>query len=218
MMLTCQGATTAPDGRSCTGPLACHIDGFSALLAGEGYAPETVRSKCAVLADLSRWLERRGLSLTALDDRRLRDFQATRRRRSKARRGDPTTGRQLLRYLRERDHVAAQVQQIDTTPAACLTREFEEFLRSERGLTRSTVISYLPIVRRFLTERFGRGALRLAELKPRDLHRFIIRQVQRVSRVHGKATVTALRSFLRFLLQRGAIQTDLVQCSILLGT
>jgi site-specific recombinase XerD len=67
----------------------------------------------------------------------------------------------------------------------------------------------LRIVRRFLTERFGRGALRLAELKPQDLHRFIIRQVQRVSRVHGKMTVTALRSFLRFLLQRGAIHTDL---------
>lgn len=211
MMLTHHGAAIAPAAHSCTGPLASHIDGFSAALAGEGYAPDTVRTKCDVLVDLSRWLERRGLSPTALDDRRLREFQVTRRRRSNARRGDPTTGQQLLRYLRDRDDVAAEVQKIDTTPVACLSREFEEFLRSERGLSPSTVISYLPIVRRFLTERFGRGALRLVELRPKDLHRFIIRQVQRVSRVHGKTTVTALRSFLRFLLQRGAIQTDLAR-------
>ena len=209
MMNTCHGAATAPDGRSCTGPLASHVDGFSVLLARKGYAATTVESKCHVLVDLSRWLERRRLPLTALDDRRLRQFQATRRRRGDTRRGDPATGQQLLRYLRDREDVAAEVQKIDCTPVVCLTREFEEFLRSERGLTRSTVISYLPIVRRFLTERFGRGALRLAELKPQDLHRFIIRQVQRVSRVHGKMTVTALRSFLRFLLQRGAIQTNL---------
>jgi len=209
MMNTCQGAATAPDERSCTGPLASHVDGFSALLARQGYAATTVQSKFDVLADLSRWLERRRLPLTALDDRRLRQFQATRRRRGDTRRGDPATGQQLLRYLRDREDVAAEVQKIDGTPVACLTREFEEFLRFERGLTRSTVISYLPIVRRFLTERFGRRALRLAELKPQDLHRFIIRQVQRVSRVHGKMIVTALRSFLRFLLQRGAIHTGL---------
>jgi site-specific recombinase XerD len=209
MMNTFQGAATAPDERSCTGPLASHVDGFSALLASQGYAATTVQSKFDVLADLSRWLERRQLPLTALDDRRLRQFEATRRRRGDTRRGDPATGLQLLRYLRDLAEIAAEVQKVDRTPVACLTREFEEFLRSERGLTQSTVISYLPIVRRFLTERFGRRALRLAELKPRDLHRFIIRQVQRVSRVHGKMTVTALRSFLRFLLQRGAIHTDL---------
>jgi hypothetical protein len=60
-----------------------------------------------VLADLSRWLERRRLSLTALDDRRLGEFLATRRRRSDARRGDPATGQQLLKYLRDRGDVAA---------------------------------------------------------------------------------------------------------------
>lgn len=107
MMNTCHGAATAPDGHACTGPLASHIDGFSALLAREGYAATTVRSKCDVLADLSCWLERRRLPLTALDDRRLRQFQATRRRRGDARRGDPATGQQLLRYLRDREDVAA---------------------------------------------------------------------------------------------------------------
>lgn len=211
MTLTRQSAATAQDGQSCTGPLASHIERFAAQLSRKGYAQNTVRSKCDVLADLSRWLERRGLSVSALDEGRLRKFQASRRRRGKARRGDPATGQQLMEYLRDRDDIAVAARRIDRAPAAGLTREFEKFLHTERGLSRSTVVSYLPIVRCFLDQRFGRKALRLVQLRPQDLHGFILREVQRVSRSHGKRTITALRSFLRFLLQRGAIQTDLAR-------
>ena len=147
MTLTCQGAATAPDGSPCTGPLASHIGGFAAQLSRKGYAQNTVHAKCAVLADLSRWLERRRLPLAALDEGRLTQFLATLRRRGEARRGDPATGQQLLGYLRDRDDIAAAAQRIDRTAAACLTRDFEEFLHSERGLSRSTVVSYLPVVR-----------------------------------------------------------------------
>ena len=159
MTLTRHSAATAPDGQSCTGPLASHIEGFAAQLSRKGYAQNTVRAKCYVLADLSRWLERRRLALAALDEGRLRQFQATRRRRIKARRGDAATGQQLLEYLRDRDDIAAAARRFDRTPAAGLTRDFEEFLRCERGLSRSTVVSYLPIVRGFLDARFGRKAL-----------------------------------------------------------
>lgn len=78
------------------------------------------------------------------------------------------------------------------TPTACLTRDFEEFLHAERGLSQSTAISYLPIVRRLLDERFGRKALRIEQLRPQDLHGFILRETRRVSRSHGKGVVTAL--------------------------
>jgi site-specific recombinase XerD len=211
MTLTRHGAVIALEEQSCTGPLAPHVDGFASQLAQKGYVPNTVRAKCAVLADLSRWLERRQLTLAALDDARLRQFQATRRRRNKAQRGDPATGQQLLEYLRDRNHIATAAQKIDQTAAACITRDFDQFLHSERGLSRSTLESYLPIVRCFLDERFGHKALSLEQLQPQNLHDFVLREIQRVSRSHGKRVVTALRSFLRFLLQRGSIQTDLAR-------
>ena len=211
MTLTQQGAATAPDGSSYTGPLASHIGGFAAQLSRKGYAQNTVHAKCDMLADLSRWLERRRLPLTALDEGRLTQFLATLRYREKTRRGVPATGQQFLDYLRARDDIAAAAQRIDRSAAACLTRDFEEFLHCERGLSRSTVVSYLPIVRSFLDERFGRKALCLEQLRAQDLHGFILREIQRVSRSHGKGVVTALRSFLRFLLQRGAIRTDLAR-------
>ena len=130
MTLTRHGAATAPEEQSCTGPLATHVEGFAAQLSHEGYAPNTVRAKCAVLADLSRWLERRQLTLAALDEGRLRQFQATHRRWNKVHRGDPATGQQLLEYLRDRNDIAAAAQRIDRTAAACLTRDFEAFQRA----------------------------------------------------------------------------------------
>jgi site-specific recombinase XerD len=51
--------------------------------------------------------------------------------------------------------------------------------------------------------------LRFQTLRPADLHRFVLREARRVSRTHAGTTVTALRSFLRFLRERGTIETDL---------
>jgi site-specific recombinase XerD len=211
MTLTLHGAATAPAGQSCTGPLASHVEAFAAQLLHKGYAQTTARAKCDLLTDLSRWLERRGLPLAGLDEGRLTQFLATRRQRNKTRRGDRAAGRQLLEHLRELEEIAAAAQRIDRTPVACLTREFEEFLYAERGLASSTVSDYSHTARDFLQDRFGGQALHLERLRAQDLHGFVLREIRRVSRSHGKGTVAALRSFLRFLLLRGAIQTDLAR-------
>jgi site-specific recombinase XerD len=73
------------------------------------------------------------------------------------------------------------------------------------------VSDYSHTARDFLDYRFGGLALHLERLRARDLHNFVLREIRRVSRSHGKGAVAALRSFLRFLLQRGAIQTDLAR-------
>ncbi len=201
--------TTARAKHSHTGPLAFHLDGFAALLCGEGYASKTVHEKRALLADLSRWLDRYGLPLDALDEKRFKRFLADRRRRGKERRIEAMTGRQLLGYLRDLDCIPALPQKIDRSPVGELTQDFERFLRSERGLSPATSTNYLPVVRRFLIEHFGRRALRLDELRPLDIHRFILRHAEKGSRRTAQLMVSALRSFLRFLQQRGVIVTDL---------
>src|SRR6202140_2975654 len=103
-------------------------------------------------------------------------------RRGSRRRGDVSTGHQLLEQLRSLGVVPALPQKVDRTALGQLTRDYERFLSSERGLAPATLISYLRIVRRFLTEHFGNNALRFQNLRPEDLHRFILRQVPRGSR------------------------------------
>jgi site-specific recombinase XerC len=127
------------------------------------------------------------------------------------RRGEVATGRLLLRYLRGLDCIPSLPPNVDRTALGELTQDFGRYLRSERGLSVATLNNYLPIVRRFLTERFASTAMRLDELEPVDVHRFIVRRVQTGSRHSAQLVVTALRSFLRFLHQRGAITTDLAR-------
>ncbi|MDB6101318.1 MAG: integrase/recombinase [Gammaproteobacteria bacterium] len=187
--------------------LAPHIDGFSGYLSGEGYASQTVSSKCAWIADIDRWLRRRRLSLRQLDEEQVKRFHL--HRRALRRRGDLTTGQQLLEYLREAGCIPKLRRKIDRTPFGKITREYARFLSSERGLSANTITGYVQIVRRFLTERFEDEPLRFRHLRLRDLHRFILRDTQRGSRSRARLAVTALRSFLRFLQLRGQIKTDL---------
>jgi site-specific recombinase XerD len=207
MTITHNGAATTSDQRVCVGPLACYIDRFAEFLACEGYTSQTVKVKRALVADLSRWLARHGLPLAKLDEQRLKQFHAYHRR--SLRRGDVSTGHQLLGLLRRLGVISSLPQKMDRTALDQIIRDYDRFLSSERGLARATVVCYLPIVRRLLTERFGNKALRLEDMRPADLNRFILREGRRVSRIHARTTVTALRSFLRFLRQRGAIKTDL---------
>jgi site-specific recombinase XerD len=206
-MKTSRGTLTARAERVCVRPLAYYIDGFAQFLAGQGYVPGTVKTKCALVAYFDRELKRVRLPLSKLDEKRLKQFHA--RHRGVMGRGDASTGHQLLEFLRGLGVIPALVQKTDRTALGQLTQDYERFLSSERGLAPATLTSYLPIVRSFLSEQCGSNALRLADLRPQDLHRFILRQVPRGSRNYAKLTVTALRSFLRFLRQRGAIKTDL---------
>lgn len=208
MKIDRKGALAAPTPRVCVGPIASHIDCFEKFLADEGYARVTVKSKCSLVTDLSHWLMRRRLSLAQLDEGKLERFYA--HHRHSIRRGDASTGPQLLKVLRGLGVVPALPQEVDQTALSQLTQDYGCFLSSQRGLAPATLSSYLPIVRRFLTERFGNKALHLEELRPCDMHRFILRQVPRGSRNYAKLMVTALRSFLGFLFQRGAIKTDLL--------
>jgi integrase/recombinase XerD len=193
----------------CVGPLTPHIDGFARFLAGEGYASSTVHEKYGFFADLSAWLEASLIGLDTLNEGQINQFHAIRRSRGRARRVDAPTALQLLRYLRNLGCIPTVPQEIDRTPLGDLTADYERFLSSERGLAPATLINYLPFVRRFLIEQFGSNALRLGELRPIDIHRFIHRRARTMGRRRAQLMVTALRSFLRFLQQRGAIATDL---------
>lgn len=202
-----KGVVTTSTQRVCVEQLASHIDSFAKFLAAEGYAAHTIKTKCAWVVDLSHWLKRCGLPLAELDEERIRQFHA--RRRDSTRRGDAATGDQLLEFLRRRSAVPSLPRKTDRSALGRLMEDYGRYLSSQRGLACSTVVGYLRIVRRFLSEHFGNKALRLQALRSADLHRFVLCEARRVSRAHAGTTVTTLRSFLCFLRQRGTIKTDL---------
>ena len=190
------------------GPLASHIDGFEALLTQEGYAQTTVRGKLQLLDELSGWLKRRKLQAADLGEQRLKLY-LTGRRRSGPRRGDAATCRQLLGFLRGLGCIQQPPEQIDTSSLARIEQDFKRFLSAERGLKSVTIADYMRTVRRFLVHRFGQEECRADELCLQDINRFILDRARHVRRSYAQSIVTALRSFLRFLQQRGTITADI---------
>lgn len=189
------------------GPLASDIDGFAAHLADEGFARTTAKQKLRFVRDLSRWLEGQRLSVRALDEDLAKAFV---RDHGREHLGDAATCRALLRYLRDRRRIPlARPGECLVGPTEQVEQDYGRFLVCERGLTSATVQNYVPIVRAFLAERFTGEEVQLGQLAAQDAHRFLLRHSQYVSRKQAKLIVTALRSFLRFLHQRGDIGADL---------
>ena len=116
-----KGTITASTQRACVGSLAAHLDKFAEFLVGEGYVSETIKAKYALVADLSHWLKQRGVPLAKLDETRLKQFHA--HRRGSRRRGDVSTGHQLLELLRRLGVVPALPQRVDQTALGQLTRD-----------------------------------------------------------------------------------------------
>jgi site-specific recombinase XerD len=79
-------------------------------------------------------------------------------------------------------------------------------------LAEGTITKYMPIVRAFLAERFPSGILDFQKISAGNIAKFVQRQAERITSKDAPTVVTALRSFLRHLLYRGAIDTDLAAC------
>jgi len=192
------------------GPLAGFVDLFATWLGQQHYRRESARHKIRLVADLSRWLQRRRLGVESLNESSVsRFFRHRRCRYDPVRIGDVAAVEQLMDLLRDRGAIPRPVRQDPPTPSHPIEREFALYLTQERRLSTATLHNTVPYVRRFLVERFGTGAVCLPEIGASDIHRFVLRHAHAQSPSRAKLMVGALRSFFRFLHLRGDIASDL---------
>ena len=194
-------------------PLGAHLDSFEGWLADFGYTNSTVRTYLWCLAHFSRWIARRGIAVGDLDEGIVEAFVDERRRAGLLHGSHRAAVCRVMEHLREQGIVRASIseQLSEPSPAARLVSQYEDYLRSERGLAAVTVADYGPCVRRFVEERFGERPLHLEELGPRDVSSFIVRYAHSMSRSRTKLMVAALRSFLRYLFQSGQLEANLAE-------
>lgn len=196
------------------GLLGSHVESFAELLRGDGYSRSTVRSQLCLLKHFSKWLEEKDLEVADISEDVVQKFVADRRKRrghACVRRGEPPAVRRFLDHLRTKGVVpSAEPAADDESPQTALKSRYEDYLKRERGVAASTFTTYWLFVRRFLTERFDKGPIRLNELTAKDVARFPLRHVSSMKPKGAKLMVSALRSFFRFLFQHGEINTDLV--------
>ena len=183
-----------------------HLDEFCSELVDRGYAPRTIRLKLWTVAALARWLEKRHLSITDLDERRVHEFLGVRRWR---RRGARETVFTLLEQLRAGGTIATAVPVRDDSPSAALLGSYEAHLRHERALAERTIAAHVLIAREFVSQRLPGNVVRPDLLHPGDVRDFLLARVRSVAPGRAQYVGTALRSFLRYLFLRGEIRTDL---------
>lgn len=192
------------------GPLATQIGAFAEWASEQGYARYSRHRQVLLAAGFSRWLGREVVSVRRVSSEQPSRYLRSRARRVRLHRGDAAALTQFIDFLRRGGVVSAEkIAPPRLTPTEHAVQAFERYLLRERALVRATVLNYLPFIRRFLTDRFGGGPVRLSRLRARDVMRFVQRQAPRLHLKRAKLLTTALRSFLRYARYHGAVTQDL---------
>ncbi len=187
------------------GPLAIYINAYAELLTRQGYASATARDKLRLIAHLSRWLDRDKLPVEDLNEACIERFRCYRRRQGRVDRHAAATCKALLQQLREAGVITPSPDLREDSEQRRIEDDYKKYLAQERGLASATIINYTAIARDFVAA----SPMLLDTLCPKDIHAFIRRCSRRFSRRRLQLIVTALRSFLRHLQQRGKISADL---------
>jgi site-specific recombinase XerD len=192
--------------------LSEHLDAYAAAVAEQGYAQHSIRQQIVVIADFSRWLKQKQIAVRALDSKVVDRFLRLPCRQHRVRRGDPRALERLLAMLRQTGVVKPHQPPVVDNAQSRITSEFRHYLLHECGRSPATLLNYVPVIEQFLSERFHNRAPNFARLHAPDVTGFVMRHAHRLSPVRAGLMVTALRSFFRYLRQRGAIATDLAGC------
>ena len=192
------------------GPLNEHLDAYSAMLAEQGYEPPSIRQQLLVIADFSGWLEKKEIAVRRIGDGDVDRFLRFRLRRERVRRGDLMALKRMLAMLRKKGVV--NLEPAESNAIANVAAEYQQYLLEGRGLAPATLLNYMPVIERFLFERFGDKTPNVGLLCASDITKFVVRQAHRLSPVRAGLVVTALRSFFRYLRHRGKVSIDLSGC------
>jgi site-specific recombinase XerD len=193
------------------GPIAGYLEQYAQCLYELKYGWRTGRYHLCVLGQFNDWLAKRKLTAREVTPILSRQFLRWRRQRIQGQSEDALIVSRLLELI---SPPAQEVmQQVATCPAEQILRDYRGWLEQERGLAQATVVTYMPYVRRFLAEQFGRDQIDFAQLTPASVIGFVQKSIQQLKSAAGmQLQITALRSFLRHLLVQGNITANLAAC------
>jgi len=190
---------------SCVGP---YLDDYSSTMAREGFATLTISDHLRSVVQFATWAERRGVNVAYWEESLLAGF-----RRHLARRGLVKRNRavghatQFLEYLRALCVIAPAT----TTPEPKrveILEQFASWMVRHRGVTTRTLDRYGCVLEVFVAA-LGEDPSSYAVA---DIRAFIVDHLGRRGRCETRMAVTAIRSFLRFLVAEGQIAPGIEHC------
>jgi site-specific recombinase XerD len=193
------------------GPHGQLVERYAARLVEERLVQHSTWRCLNVVSGLLGWIRRRHCKLADLDERTVELYLRYRARRQSIQPGDRAALKRWLSVLRKEGAIAPAVPP-PLTSHDRIFKEFDAYLRTERGLAPRSIIRHLPTIRRFLREVCPTGDDDLGKISQEDVIRYIERHAQDWSPRTGKAMCWSLRAFLRYLHHRGLNPHALAGC------
>lgn len=174
-----------------------------------GYAADTIWKQRRLLNDLLSWLAGQQMELSDLSEVQVNRFMGDRRAAGVRKLKTPKALSHILHHLRGLGLVPNPEALKELGPGGPILDQYRRFLRSERGLSGTTVHRYVDCLRPFLDARIQDGGLDLASLTSADVTSFVVAWCPSRNTGVAKVTLTALRSFLGFLHLDGVTERPL---------
>jgi site-specific recombinase XerD len=193
------------------GPHGQLVERYAARLVEERHVRRGTWRCLNVVGGLLSWIAGRRYKLADLDERVVERYLRHRGGRQSIQPGDQAALKRWLSVLRE-DGAIVPLELPLLTPHERIFKEFDAYLRSERGLAPRSIVRHLPVIRRFLHEVCSGGAGDLCKINQEDVIRYIERHARDWSPKTGKAMCWSLRAFLRYLHHRGLNARPLADC------
>jgi integrase/recombinase XerD len=189
------------------GPLEQYAPGFRPWLLDKGYTPLGTVPKLQLMAHVSRWLEREGLTVSGLTGQEAGRFLAARHAAGTRWPKSLAGLRPLLDYLDGLGVLPPEPPAPPPGAGAGMIAEVTEYLRSERGLAPMTVGAYSSKAARFLA-RYAPGG-DPAVITPGDVSAAVVAELSGGrSASAGQYFACSLRAFLRYCHVQGLVNAD----------
>jgi integrase/recombinase XerD len=190
--------------------LGPYMDAFAAALHQEGYAPYNIQRFLCAAEKYAHWVHTQGYTLSEIDADLVHRYSAG---LPKYRNGNLPKAAQglraLLRFLHHHGVTHPRQGGRSIPPLEQWLRDYDAHLEHVAGLALRTRQGYGSLVRRFLTTWCGAEPPDWSALTAAEITTFV-RQEAAIRRNAGrKQPAVAVRSFLRFLVFRGAIRPGL---------
>jgi integrase/recombinase XerD len=196
-----------------TGAAGPYLDAFVQWLEQSGYCHKTIRRRIGGAAQFAAWAGAAGKAIVELDGAILSAFGRYLAQHGQLRHpsGNCTArflGAQLfLAFLATQGIVSMPVKAWTCSSLPDPLADFQHWMRTQRGVTESTLRNYQPILLDLL-ETLGERA---EQFTAKRLREFVLDRAHRHGKGRAKTVVTAVRMFLRFLIVTGGCEPGLDQ-------
>jgi site-specific recombinase XerD len=194
-----------------SGPHGQLVEHYAARLVGDGLVGDGTWRCLNVVGGLLSWIASRRGALADLDERSVEQYLRHRAGKQSIQPGDRSALKRWLSVLREEGVIASAVL-APLTSHDRIFKEFDAYLRTQRGLAPKSIVSHLPAIRRFLHEVCPAGEDDLGKISQEEVIRYIERHARDWSPRTGRAMCWSLRAFLRYLHHQGLNPRALADC------